>query len=91
MIALVLNALGIEGDSVIYSDDCWIAVLYSTFDKYTEDVARVLLDKNIVPTNLSEIIERFDIRADYVSTIYDDEELCQAYMNIIEMLQSRGR
>lgn len=89
MIALLLNELGITGDSTIYSDECWIAVLYTTFDRYTEDVAKVLLDKNIVPSNLSEIIERFDTRADYVSTIYDDEELYQAYMNIIDMLQRK--
>lgn len=87
VIALVLNELGITGEDMIYSDECWIAVLYTTFDRYTENVARVLLEKNIVPANLSEIIERFDIRADYVNTIFDDEELYQAYMNIIEMLQ----
>ncbi|MDO4976742.1 MAG: hypothetical protein Q4E53_05710 [Eubacteriales bacterium] len=87
MIALVLNELGITGEGMIYSDECWVAVLYATFDRYTEDVARVLLENNIVPANLSEIVERFDVRADYVSTIYDDEELYQAYMKVIEMLQ----
>ena len=89
MLELVLNELGITGSTIIYSDKCWIAVLYATFGGYTEDVARVLLGKNILPTNLSEIIERFDVRADYVSTIYNDEELYQAYINIVDMLQRR--
>lgn len=41
----------------------------------------------LVDDNMSEIVERFDVRADYVSTIYDDEELYLAYMKVIEMLQ----
>ena len=42
-----------------------------------------------MPENFGKIIDRLDVRADYVMVFHDDEELYQTYMNIIEMLQKR--
>ena len=63
--------------------------MHSTFDRYTEDVAELLVERNIVPENFGRIIDRLDVRADYVMVFQEDEELYQTYMNIIAMLQKR--
>ncbi len=89
VVEVVLDELGIKGLDTICSDKCWESIIYSTFDCYTEDVAELLVERNIVPENFSKIIDRIDVRADYVMVFYDNEELYQTYMNIIAMLQKQ--
>lgn len=61
IVRLLLNELEIVGDSTIRSDKCWLAVLYSTFDCYTEDIAKALLECGIIPENLEKVLEWFDV------------------------------
>lgn len=89
VVKVVLDELRIKRVDTICSDKCWESIMYSTFDRYTEDVAELLAERNIVPENFGKIIDRLDVRADYVMVFYDDEELYQTYMNIIIMLQKR--
>ena len=91
VVKVVLDELKIKGVDTIYSDKCWESIMYSTFDRYTEAVAKLLVERNIVPENFGEIINRLGVRADYVMVFYDDEELYQTYMNIITMLRKRFR
>lgn len=89
VVGVVLDELDIKGLDRTRSDKCWESIIYSTFDRYAEDVAVLLMERNIVPENFGKIIDRLDVRADYVMVFHDDEELYQNYMNIIEMLQKR--
>ena len=90
VLKVVLDELGIKGLDTIYSDKCWESIMHSTFDRYTEDVAELLVERNIVPENFGRIIDRLDVRADYVMVFQEDEELYRTYMNnIIAMLQKR--
>lgn len=89
VVKVVLDELKIKGVDTIYSDKCWESIMYSTFDRYTEAVAKLLVERNIVPENFGEINNRLGVRADYVMVFYDDEELYQTYMNIITMLRKR--
>lgn len=86
IVRLILDELDIVGDSTIRSDQCWLAVLYSTFDSYTEEIAKTLLEYGILPENLEKVLEWFYVRADYMST-YNNEALLHTYMNVIKMLE----